>query len=325
MFRYIPSSLFSLCGTFARPARPFLHKMGIAAILCVDTICTVAIGIGVCFTVMRKPPTSPRVLITPVAIQILTTYVTAAVAQLFLCYLFFVLTKNKIVAGLQLVLILVHLGFSWASAITSLATLNLGGIAFTTTTVGAILCAATDLSISIGLAWKFWAMMANTTRETSTTSRVRRIAILSVSSGAIGASNTLLMMILLLKGSEGFDLFFACQGRVYALTILGNLLVGIPAKEQDKQRPTDQPETNTNLSVVVFRSVAVETTVSKTPLRAQSFPDIPPVPPLPRTPTWLNHRDSLQLHDLGWGPYGKLVPANSGREPAAIENYTFDD
>ncbi|KAJ6535515.1 hypothetical protein B0H19DRAFT_1079987 [Mycena capillaripes] len=265
---------------FTRPSRPYLHKIGVAIIVCVDFICSLAIGVGVCFSVMRQPPMNIRLFLAPLSTEILTTYISAAVAQLFLCHLFFVLTGNKIIASLQLILILVHLGFSWASAITSLTTLNLGGIAFTTTTIGAVLCATTDVSIATCLAWKFWAMMANTTCENSTRTTFRRIGILSVSSGAICASNTLLMMILLLKGSEGFQIFFACQGRVYALTILGNLLVGIPARGQEEPRQRQHPETSFSGAVVVFRSVAVETTISKPPQQPQY---ISGVPPLPRT------------------------------------------
>ncbi|KAF7337385.1 hypothetical protein MSAN_02264600 [Mycena sanguinolenta] len=144
------------------------------------------------------------------------------VFQLFLCDLFFVLTGKKIVSGIMLFLIVVHLGFSWGPSVIMLINGNPQGWAFTATTVGAVSCAATDIVISSCLSWKFWRMIAVAKDNRSTRSILRRILILTVSSGAICSSNTLLMMILLLKGSSGFDFFFAIQGRVYALTILAN-------------------------------------------------------------------------------------------------------
>ncbi|KAJ6537002.1 hypothetical protein B0H19DRAFT_1182351 [Mycena capillaripes] len=249
------------CRYFARPSRPLVHKIGVATLIVFDTVCTVAIGFGVCMAALRLPITNLALFLSPLATQIITTYISAVIAQLFLCNLLFILTGNKIVAGGMWILIFLHLGFSWASAIMSLTTLNLGGITFTTTTVGAVLCAATDIIIATSLAWKFWRMMAGTMREHSTRSLLRRVLILSVSSGAICAGNTLLMMILLLRGSEFSEFFFACQGRVYALTLLGNFLVGIPARSQDETRAS-QRLTGLGTSVVVFRTMAAETSAS---------------------------------------------------------------
>ncbi|KAJ6502699.1 hypothetical protein C8R47DRAFT_213345 [Mycena vitilis] len=243
---------------FARPSRPLVHKIGVGALVFADTVCIVAIGFNVCLAVLRLPvsPANIRIFLVPTTLEIMSTYISAVVAQLFLCNLYYVLTGNRIVAGAIFVLIFVHLGFSWASAVISMKTMDYAGIAFTTTIVGAVSCAATDLIIAVSLAWKFWTMMGRTFSETSTRSLLRRILIMSVSSGAIDAGNTLVMMILLLKNTDFFQFFFTCQGRVYALTILGNFLVGIPALEPGEPRTSQLFSTTT--SAVVFRHTTLE-------------------------------------------------------------------
>ncbi|KAJ7838861.1 hypothetical protein B0H14DRAFT_1079331 [Mycena olivaceomarginata] len=163
---------------------------------------------------------------------------------------------------------------------------------FTTTTVGAVSCAATDVIIAASLSWKFWTMMAGTARKASTRSLIRRILILTVSSGAICAGNTLLMMILLLRGSEFFEFFFSCQGRVYALTLLGNFLVGIPGRTPNNSA---RMETSFSNNVVVFRTVGVETTVDATP---KSILERPVRSQNLNTPYDNHDCDSVQLDDL---------------------------
>ncbi|KAJ7930952.1 hypothetical protein B0H13DRAFT_2651662 [Mycena leptocephala] len=245
---------------FARPSRPLAHKIGVGVLVFFDTVCTVAVGFDVCLAVLHPPvtPANPRLLFTPLAVEIIATYVSSVISQLFLCNLLYILTGNGIVAVVLLLLIFTHLGFSWASAILILKAANHTGFAFTTSAVGAISCAATDAIVAACLAWKFWMMMTHINSENSTRSLLRRILILSVSSGAICAGNTLLMMILLLKGSEFFDFFFSSQGRVYALTILGNFLVGTPAGSRNETTPSRGLRTSLS-NIVVFRSMAVET------------------------------------------------------------------
>jgi hypothetical protein len=102
-------------------------------------------------------------------------------------------------------------------------------------------------------------------------SLVTRILILSVGSGAICAANTLLMLILLLKGSAGafpvaseliglqfppvFNFLSTIQGRVYALSILANFLLGIPGQRAG-QIPTLSFGLQTGVSSVAFRSTS---------------------------------------------------------------------
>ncbi|KAJ7872209.1 hypothetical protein B0H13DRAFT_2669462 [Mycena leptocephala] len=245
---------------FGRPNRPLAHKIGVGLMVLADTACTAAVGVDVIMAALQLPFQS---VFAPLAIQILMTYISSVVSQLFLCKLFYLLTGIKTVVVPLLVLIFVHLGFSWTSAILSLKNLGTGGLAFTTTTIGAITCAATDVIIAVCLAWKFWTMMSRTMPEHSTRSLLRRILILTVSSGALCAFNTLTMMILLLKNSGVFTFFFVCQGRVYALTLLGNFLVGTPGSNRSEStNGNGRFGTSVSNNVVVFRSMVVETVVS---------------------------------------------------------------
>ncbi|KAJ7214000.1 hypothetical protein GGX14DRAFT_444746 [Mycena pura] len=187
---------------FRRPNRPLAHKIGVGAILLFDTLCTASVNANVVNTFMLFfGKESFRGWTIPTTISILMTYSTASITQLFLCQLYFLLSKNRWFS-----LFLVFLGFVHVSQINFCS-------------VGAILCAANDLMISGCLGYEFW-------KVRSSTSGLRRVFFLSLASGAIVASTTLLMMILLLKGDIAFEFFFSCQGRVYALTLLVNFLSG---------------------------------------------------------------------------------------------------
>ncbi|KAJ6622612.1 hypothetical protein B0H10DRAFT_1944516 [Mycena sp. CBHHK59/15] len=88
---------------------------------------------------------------------------------------------------------------------------------------GAILCAVADILIAACLGYEFFKIKINCA---SPQGLIQRIFILILTSGAIVAGNTLLMMILFLQGSIAFEFFFSCQGRIYALTLLENFLSG---------------------------------------------------------------------------------------------------
>ncbi|KAF7335467.1 hypothetical protein MVEN_02200100 [Mycena venus] len=218
---------------FQRPARPLIHKIGVGLLVTADTICTAAVLWDVCLFMGVARTTNFLFLSIALLLQVIPTYISAAISQLFLTNLFVMLVGNKLLGAPLVLLILTHCGFSWASAILTLTTFNLGGIVLITSTIGAISCAATDLIIAVCLAWKFWTMVGNTSPEISSGNRLRRILILIVSSGALCAVNTCVAMILILKNSHAYDFFFACQGRVYALTLLGNFLLGAPLRRDE--------------------------------------------------------------------------------------------
>ncbi|KAF7348165.1 hypothetical protein MSAN_01769400 [Mycena sanguinolenta] len=159
-------------------------------------------------------------------------------------------TKRRFVTGFLVFSIFFHLGFSYASAGLVLEERNPLGKALTTTQIGAISCAATDCLIAVLLACSFYQMESRTIKGRTTQSILRRLGVLSVTSGFIVASITLIAVVGLLKGENYYTLFFYCQGRAYALTLLANFMMGLPAGavEPDLQalsrtasgrRPTD--------------------------------------------------------------------------------------
>ncbi|KAJ7931062.1 hypothetical protein B0H13DRAFT_2309060 [Mycena leptocephala] len=180
----------------------------------------------------------------PFAIKLITTYVSSVISQLFLCNLYYTFTGNKIVAVAILPLIFVH--------------------DVTLFRVGAVSCADTDAIVAACLGWKFWTLMARATPENRAKTLLGRISTLTVSSGAICASNTLLMMLFLLTGSEGqvFYVFSSCQGRVYALTILGNFLLGMPARSASDVIRSRRFGISVSNDMVVFPATPVKTAIS---------------------------------------------------------------
>ncbi|KAJ7490677.1 hypothetical protein FB451DRAFT_1220768 [Mycena latifolia] len=213
---------------FRNSSRRLIHKIGVGAMVLFDTLCTLATCFEVQLSLIVFPDNLDSVvLLKPLAALLYTTYAAALVEQYFLCNLYFLLTKNSLVTGFLALCVLTHTGFSYASATIVLAKQSVFP-AFLTTLIGAITCAATDILIAFCLCLKFWQMMTRCSPEAPTRSLVQRIMVMTISSGAIVALNTLIMMILLLKGSPVFQLFFTCQGRVYSLTLLRNFLLGTP-------------------------------------------------------------------------------------------------
>ncbi|KAJ7133452.1 hypothetical protein C8R44DRAFT_772454 [Mycena epipterygia] len=215
---------------FQRPSRPLIHKIGVGALVFFDTLCTLASFFEVVLSVITFPNDLLAVeLLKPLAATIFTTYAAASIEQAFLCNLYFHLSGNIYISLVLVLSVLVHTGFSFASAGMLLSTQSISA-SFQTTTIGAITCAVTDILITSCLCFRFWQMMYTFPREPSksTQSLVYRIMIITISSGAVVASNTLIMMILLLNRSPVFQFFFICQGRVYSLMLLGNFLVGAP-------------------------------------------------------------------------------------------------
>ncbi|KAJ7835488.1 hypothetical protein B0H13DRAFT_2424100 [Mycena leptocephala] len=173
----------------------------------------------------------------PTSFNILMTYFTAVIVQFFLCHLYFIITRKRVISLCLALLALVHLGFSFAAAVMiQTAPLSLH-LTWTITAVGAITCGVNDLLIAGCLGYELFKMRPS---NSSKSSLLRRIFILSITSGAIVASTTLLMMILFLKGSIGklTRLILSCQGRIYALTLLFNFLSGFSSSSSSVTSPS---------------------------------------------------------------------------------------
>ncbi|KAJ7142671.1 hypothetical protein C8R44DRAFT_865989 [Mycena epipterygia] len=213
---------------FERPNRPRLYRLGVAALLFLDTVCTLTICIDVCFFVLGFSYGGDEVAaFAPTSVIIFTTNSAAAVEQAILSHIFFTLTGNKFISGVLAILILGHMGIAFASGALILTLDSELSAALTITTVSSVACAATDLIVAFSLGAKVWNMLSRTDVLPPSHSFVRKVFLLIVSSGVIVASNTLIIMGLLLRHSPAFDFLFNCQGRVYSLTLLANFLVGI--------------------------------------------------------------------------------------------------
>ncbi|KAJ6472405.1 hypothetical protein C8R45DRAFT_411219 [Mycena sanguinolenta] len=238
---------------FQHSSRPLLHRVGIAAMVTSDLLCTFAICAEIYILVLLHPsqPTSgyPDYSLETLAVILCSTYATASIAQLFLCTLYFNLTRRRTVSTILIFTILVHLAFSYASAILVVATRSPRGWALLTTKIGAISCAVTDSMIAAALLDTFIRLDKTSAFRVSTHNLLRRLIILSFSSGVVVASTTLLSLILTLNGKSAYALFFYSQGRVYALTILGNFAVGAPEQKTQTVATAPTPSALT----VVFR------------------------------------------------------------------------
>lgn len=81
-----------LCGLyFARSSRPFVHKLGVVGLVFVDGVCTLSICLDVGLAALSLPLTGTNLhlIFAPLATEILTTNVSAGIAQLFLCNLLY--------------------------------------------------------------------------------------------------------------------------------------------------------------------------------------------------------------------------------------------
>ncbi|KAJ7810474.1 hypothetical protein B0H13DRAFT_2148207 [Mycena leptocephala] len=230
---------------FQQSSRPLLHRAGIGAMIASDTLCTFTICAKIYLVVSLYPSGPPHgfpefTLQTSAAI-ICSTYTTASLAKLFLCALYFNLTKRRVISAILLFGIVFQLAFGYASAVLLLTTGSPYGWAMLISRIGSISSAVMDSMIAAVLLYTFIRMDATSAFRASTHNLLRRLIALFFSSGVIVASTTLLAMILGLSGSSAYLLFFYSEGRVYALTILGNFAVGIPAQHT----PTTTPKLNT--------------------------------------------------------------------------------
>ncbi|KAF7378059.1 hypothetical protein MSAN_00230000 [Mycena sanguinolenta] len=240
---------------FQLPSKPLLQRIIVGAILAFDTVCTFAICASVYLAVVVMP-CQPYGLFVQSSMQALavilfTTYSTASIEQLFLCQLYFSLTKRRMITGVFVLSVAVHLAFTYASVILILAYNSVLGWAFLSSRIGTIACAATDIIIASALTCTFIRFEKTLVVQIPTRSRLRKLMVYTFTSGVVVASVTLLVMILLIKGNPAYSLFFHAQGRVYTLTILGNYLAAAP-RQLTETLPTNPP--GSIITAVVFHN-----------------------------------------------------------------------
>ncbi|KAF8186088.1 hypothetical protein K438DRAFT_1973461 [Mycena galopus ATCC 62051] len=187
---------------FERPNRPHYYKLGVAAILFLDAVCTLTICLNVGFFVLGSSFGGDGVAVfAPTSVIIFMTNSVAAMEQAILCHIFFTLTRNKFISGVLTILILGHLGVAFASGALILTLDSEFTAGLTTTTASSITCAVTDILIAFSLGAKVWQILSTTNVLPPSHSFVRKVFLLIVSSGVIVASNTLII-----QQQQGFSL-----------------------------------------------------------------------------------------------------------------------
>ncbi|KAJ7243071.1 hypothetical protein C8J57DRAFT_1367148 [Mycena rebaudengoi] len=239
---------------FSRPGRPLTHRMGVGALVLFDTISTLVVCATSYLAVFHGRPAPGDMLLWPLAVNIFLAYSSSAVEQIFMCKIFYLLTRNLLLTVVLLTMMLAHVGLSFTSAGALLAP-GVGPanikLSLSTNMLGSILCAATDVFIALALGYKCWKMMGSLNTDIrDTRGFLRRLFILFLSSGIIVAATTLTIMTLLLTGSPAFVLFSSCQGRIYSVTILANLLVGILFHQNTSQPTTTDPASLGSTTIV---------------------------------------------------------------------------
>ncbi|KAJ6490997.1 hypothetical protein C8R45DRAFT_1137950 [Mycena sanguinolenta] len=229
-----------------RSSHSLLHKAGVGGMFALDTICTAAIFVRVYNVFLRFPlnvqPHNSSITNT-IGVILLSNYGTASLEQLFLSCLYFNLwvarsslypeddqdlilfdfrTKRRFITVFLLLNIVVHLGFSSASAILVLHLRRATTSGTTASKVGAMTCCATDIMIAAALLSTFIRIEAGASSEQKRHSILRRLMVLICTSGVAVASVTLFGIVLMLKENRAYTVFFFIQGRIYALTIVGS-------------------------------------------------------------------------------------------------------
>ncbi|KAJ7289497.1 hypothetical protein C8J57DRAFT_1706330 [Mycena rebaudengoi] len=289
---------------FRRSSRPQLHKLGVVTFLLFDTICTTAILVEAFFLAIVAPCVSPQEYskesLTAGVLIMISTYATASVCEIYLISLHYHLTKNRILTAFLMILVVVHLAFSYAST----GLLNwedasyTSDIAFKFGAVGASTTAGTDVLIALFLCYKLIRMDEASVAGGSATSLIRRIIVIIITSGLIVATTTLVILILLIKNHVAFPMFFFCQGRAYSLTILANFLFGIPRGPLITEADISRRAENVR-SAVVFR---LETDEDPSPTASEALEMLTKAAGHPNSlnsdPTHVNRRSIISLEEI---------------------------
>ncbi|KAF7325020.1 FAD/NAD(P)-binding domain-containing protein [Mycena kentingensis (nom. inval.)] len=235
----------------SKTRRPRMHQWGVASLFVADAICSAGICAQVYFWTFEFGPGRFTMYTNTLIVILLATYATAAMDQMFLTYLFYALTRNRVISAGILFLTAAHTACSYASGFMLIGKTHRPGqtdITFTLTHVGAIACAATDLILAAILAHTFLHLERTSAVRVSMHSLLRRLMILVVTSGVLVSSVTLISIVLLLRDYPCYDLFFFVQGRLYALTVLANLFIGTAAR----QKMLNVQDVSTPVTNVVF-------------------------------------------------------------------------
>ncbi|KAJ7882161.1 hypothetical protein B0H13DRAFT_2048486 [Mycena leptocephala] len=183
---------------FRRPNHPLWHKVGVGIFILADTACT----FGICAQVYL-------ILLVFPCIDL------GCLCELagFLCYLFYTVTKRRLITGFFVFTIFLHLGVSLAAAGVVIDERSAEGRADILMKIGAISCAVTDVLLAASLAFTVYGMESRVGKPRTIQSLLRRLGVLSLTSGALAAFTTIAAVTAVMVGSVAYTLFFFVQGR----------------------------------------------------------------------------------------------------------------
>ncbi|KAJ7167924.1 hypothetical protein C8R46DRAFT_1270545 [Mycena filopes] len=243
---------------FQRSSRLTTHRVGVTLMFTSDFLCTGVICAETFLTILTSPCRDTTGIFTQAylhadAVVLFTTNTTAFLAHLFLIFLYFSLTKNRLFSIGLLLASAAHIILSYVAAITRLLDSDPFGKSLIQFKVADILSVTTDITIAAALLHTFVRMDITSAVRGSTHSLLRRLSILFFTSGVIVATTTLLAMILALRINPAYSLFFFSQGRVYGITILGNFALGVSGHKSGAAATTTGTPAAGTVTGVVFR------------------------------------------------------------------------
>ncbi|KAF5382874.1 hypothetical protein D9757_007283 [Collybiopsis confluens] len=192
--------------------------------LAIDTACTTI----VCYYVYYSVMVDPEILISikqpwMLPAVILCTYHAAMVEQVFFTHRYWQITQKKITTCIASFLIFLHVAFAWILGIGLILVPRVTIFGLDLTTITAIICAATDVFITVVM---FRAMRSIRSSRSTTQSLVHRVTIQTVACGLTTSTSTIIMLSLLVTVHlDPFTIVFYSLGRFYTLTILVNYII----------------------------------------------------------------------------------------------------
>ncbi|KAK0220454.1 hypothetical protein IW262DRAFT_1026052 [Armillaria fumosa] len=192
----------------------------IFASLFIDGTCLIAAMVGDYMILALNQDPSHTLFTWASKAAVLLTYSSASIAHVFFCHRYWTISRNKWITGWIVFLITANmLGTLVSTVITSLGP---GILVLAVPLVLSSICATTDLSIAVSLAWTCWHIQ---TPHANTKNLLRRAAIQALTCGFTTAIFTTVMSISIFIVWNIFFSIFAVLGRIYSLTILITLLL----------------------------------------------------------------------------------------------------
>ncbi|KAJ8083010.1 hypothetical protein PM082_008871 [Marasmius tenuissimus] len=198
------------------------HRYLLVASLLTDTACTAIVCYS--FWLVIAGPITVDGQPWPLGAIIILTYMSSAWGQIYFVHRYWIIARNKIVSGLIVFGILVHVVFGFIAAIYVFVIRRIGyHFGVSASAVAATVCATTDILIAGSM---FLKLRRIQTFNTSTQNLLARISLLAISSGVITATATTLMIVFLFTSHFNvFNLIFNSLGRIYTITIVVNSIL----------------------------------------------------------------------------------------------------